>query len=133
LSPDGKSVYVLLTHTVGTKKASSLILIDAASRKETKRAELPELARDLTKSPDGKTLIIIDDMNAKLKTMGAHVDRGPLDGPFAPGYYYIVFEDPDGIRLEVNFIPGKGLLAQDPPINPSSDPNWDQNSGRPRF
>ena len=27
----------------------------------------------------------------------------------------------------------KGLLAQDPPINPSSDPNWDQNSGRPRF
>ena len=72
-------------------------------------------------------------VHAKLTAMGAHVDRGPLDGPFAPGYYYIVFEDPDGIRLEVNFIPGKGLLAQDPPMSPSSDPNWNQDSGRPRF
>jgi hypothetical protein len=34
---------------------------------------------------------------------------------------------PDGIRLEVNFIPGKGLLAADPPLNPSFDPNWNQN------
>ena len=64
-------MYVLLTHTVGTKKASSLILIDTATRKEVKeKPNLPELARDLTQSPDGKTLIIIDDMNAKLKTMG---------------------------------------------------------------
>src|SRR5882757_10419399 len=75
----------------------------------------------------------VDKVAAKLGSMGAHVDRGPIEGPFAPGYYYIVFEDPDGIRLEVNFIPGKGLLAQDPPLNPSSDPNWDQNAGRPRF
>ena len=41
----------------------------------------------------------------------------------APGYQFLVFEDPDGIRLEVNFIPGKGLLASDPPLNPS----WNQN------
>jgi catechol 2,3-dioxygenase-like lactoylglutathione lyase family enzyme len=27
---------------------------------------------------------------------------------FAPGYYSILFEDPDGIRVEVNFVPGKG-------------------------
>jgi hypothetical protein len=27
----------------------------------------------------------------------------------------------------VNFVPGRGLLAQDPPLNPSADPNWDQN------
>ena len=26
------------------------------------------------------------------------------------GYYYVLFEDPDGIRLEVNFVPGTGLL-----------------------
>ena len=64
---------------------------------------------------------------------GRHVDRGPVEGDWAPGYYFIVFEDPDGIRLEVNFIPGKGLLAQDPPISPSDDPDWDQNAGRPRF
>jgi catechol 2,3-dioxygenase-like lactoylglutathione lyase family enzyme len=27
---------------------------------------------------------------------------------FAPGYYSVLFEDPDGIRVEVNFVPGKG-------------------------
>ncbi len=69
----------------------------------------------------------VDKVADKLKAMGAVIDRGPLEGNFAPGYYYIVFEDPDGIRLEVNFIPGKGLLASDPPLNPSTDPNWDQN------
>lgn len=69
----------------------------------------------------------IDKVAAKLEAMGAHIDRGPIEGDWAPGYYFIVFEDPDGIRLEVNYVPGKGLLAFDPPINPSSDPNWDQN------
>ena len=69
----------------------------------------------------------IDKVAAKLTAMGAHIDRGPIEGDWAPGYYFIVFEDPDGIRIEVNNVPGKGLLAFDPPINPSSDPNWDQN------
>ena len=27
---------------------------------------------------------------------------------FAPGYYSVLFEDPDGIRVEVNHVPGKG-------------------------
>jgi catechol 2,3-dioxygenase-like lactoylglutathione lyase family enzyme len=30
---------------------------------------------------------------------------------FAPGYYSVLFEDPDGTRLELNHVPGKGLLA----------------------
>ena len=35
--------------------------------------------------------------------------HGPEDGSrFAPGYYSILFEDPDGIRIEVNYVPGKG-------------------------
>ena len=34
---------------------------------------------------------------------------------FAPGYYSVLFEDPDGIRLEINHVPGKGLLADQPP------------------
>jgi hypothetical protein len=37
----------------------------------------------------------------------AHVFR-----PWAPGYYSLSFLDPDGIRLEVNHVPGKGLLAE---------------------
>jgi len=42
--------------------------------------------------------------------IGAQIVHPPEDGPFAPGYYSVLFEDPDGIRLEVNFVPGKGLL-----------------------
>jgi hypothetical protein len=43
--------------------------------------------------------------------MDATIVRGPMEGSWAPGYYYVLFEDPDGIRLEVNFVPGAGLLA----------------------
>ena len=38
-----------------------------------------------------------------------NIIHGPEDGSqFAPGYYSILFEDPDGIRVEVNHVPGKG-------------------------
>jgi catechol 2,3-dioxygenase-like lactoylglutathione lyase family enzyme len=37
-----------------------------------------------------------------------HVVHPPEDGGFAPGYYSVLFEDPDGIRVEVNHVPGKG-------------------------
>ena len=69
----------------------------------------------------------VDAVAEKLKEMGAFIDRGPIEGSFAPGYYYIVFEDPDGVRLEVNYVPGKGLLVGLNPLSPSDDPNWDQN------
>lgn len=69
----------------------------------------------------------VDAIAAKVREIGGHIDRGPLEGDFAPGYYYFVFEDPDGIRLEVNYVPGKGLLTEGGPLNPSDDPNWDQN------
>ena len=36
----------------------------------------------------------VDRVAAKLREMGAHIDRGPMAGDWAPGYYYIVFEDP---------------------------------------
>jgi catechol 2,3-dioxygenase-like lactoylglutathione lyase family enzyme len=74
----------------------------------------------------------IDRVAEKLRQMGAYIDRGPMAGDWAPGYYYLVFEDPDGIRLEVNYIPGKGLLVGDKPLSPSDDPDWDQNP-TPRF
>ncbi|GIW42540.1 MAG: hypothetical protein KatS3mg076_3117 [Candidatus Binatia bacterium] len=43
---------------------------------------------------------------------GAKIVHPPEEGPWAPGYYSVLFEDPDGIRLEVNHVPGKGLLAE---------------------
>lgn len=39
----------------------------------------------------------------------ARIVHPPEDGTqFAPGYYSVLFEDPDGIRVEVNYVPGKG-------------------------
>ena len=55
----------------------------------------------------------VDKTAEKLKSMNATIVRGPIEGTWAPGYYYIVFEDPDGIRLEVNYVPGQGLLKED--------------------
>ena len=54
------------------------------------------------------------DVAAKLATsLGAKTVRGPETREWAPGYYYALFEDPDGIRLEVNFVPGAGLLGNE--------------------
>ncbi len=52
----------------------------------------------------------IDELYTRLQDMGATIVHGPEDGPWAPGYYSILFEDPDGIRLEVNYVPGRGNL-----------------------
>jgi catechol 2,3-dioxygenase-like lactoylglutathione lyase family enzyme len=42
----------------------------------------------------------------------AHIVHAPEEGSqFAPGYYSVLFEDPDGIRVEVNYVPGKGHLG----------------------
>lgn len=41
----------------------------------------------------------------------AHIVHPPEEGSWAPGYYSVLFEDPDGVRLEMNHVPGKGLLA----------------------
>ncbi len=41
-----------------------------------------------------------------------HIVHGPQEEPWAPGYYSLLFEDPDGIRIEFNHVPGSGLLAE---------------------
>lgn len=46
-----------------------------------------------------------------LVPLGATIVHGPEEGGWAPGYFSVLFEDPDGIRLEVNYVPGKGLLG----------------------
>ena len=60
----------------------------------------------------------VDRCAALLREMAATIVRGPLEGSWAPGYYYVLFEDPDGIRLEVNHVPGAGLLAAGASFNP---------------
>ncbi len=37
---------------------------------------------------------------------------------FAPGYYSLLFEDPDGIRVEFNHVPGKGHFGSGGRLGP---------------
>lgn len=60
----------------------------------------------------------VDRCAALLREMGATIVRAPAQGTWAPGYYSVLFEDPDGIRLEVNFVPGAGLLADGVSLDP---------------
>jgi catechol 2,3-dioxygenase-like lactoylglutathione lyase family enzyme len=53
----------------------------------------------------------VDELHAFVNALGAKIIRAPREDSWAPGYYSLLFEDPDGIRLEINHVPGKGLLA----------------------
>ncbi len=50
--------------------------------------------------------------------------HGPEEGEhFAPGYYSILFEDPDGIRVEVNHVPGKGHFGSEGQLGSGAGPS----------
>jgi catechol 2,3-dioxygenase-like lactoylglutathione lyase family enzyme len=55
------------------------------------------------------------------ETLGATVVREPEESGFAPGYYSILFEDPDGIRIEVNHVPGRGHLDDGGRLGPDGE------------
>jgi catechol 2,3-dioxygenase-like lactoylglutathione lyase family enzyme len=52
----------------------------------------------------------VDDVYQVALDLSAKIIHAPREGAFAPGYYSVLFEDPDGIRIEANFVPGKGHL-----------------------
>ena len=52
----------------------------------------------------------VDKLFSIARDAGANVIREPREDGYAPGYYSTLFEDPDGIRIEINFVPGRGLL-----------------------
>ncbi len=54
----------------------------------------------------------VDELHRFLCEIGATVVHPPEEANWAPGYYSVLFEDPDGIRLEMNHVPGKGLLEK---------------------
>ncbi|MCX5739731.1 MAG: VOC family protein [Proteobacteria bacterium] len=48
-----------------------------------------------------------------VERLQARIIHAPEEGArFAPGYYSVLFEDPDGIRVEVNHVPGKGHFGE---------------------
>jgi catechol 2,3-dioxygenase-like lactoylglutathione lyase family enzyme len=52
----------------------------------------------------------IDEAHKFLVGIGAKIVHGPQDDSYAPGYYSVLFEDPDGTRLEINHVPGRGVF-----------------------
>jgi len=54
----------------------------------------------------------VDEAHRFLVEIGAHIVHAPQQDNYAPGYYSILFEDPDGTRLEINHVPGRGLLQE---------------------
>jgi catechol 2,3-dioxygenase-like lactoylglutathione lyase family enzyme len=52
----------------------------------------------------------VDTLHAHFLARGATIIHPPEEGSWAPGYYSLLVEDPDGIRVEANFVPGKGNL-----------------------
>ena len=61
----------------------------------------------------------VDRAHAFLKTQNVTIVRPPQEGAWAPGYYSLLFEDPAGIRLEFNYVPGKGVLDEGVSFTPS--------------
>ena len=53
----------------------------------------------------------VDAIHSVAVSLGAKIIRSPREDDWAPGYYSVLFEDPDGIRIEANFVPGKGHLS----------------------
>jgi catechol 2,3-dioxygenase-like lactoylglutathione lyase family enzyme len=62
----------------------------------------------------------IDALHSQLVSHGVRIVRPPSVGDWAEGYYSLLFEDPEGIRLEVNFVPGRGHF-DDPSKLPLSE------------
>ena len=61
----------------------------------------------------------VDAIHEHAVTLGAKIIHPPEDGDeFAPGYYSVLFEDPDGIRIEINHVPGKGHFGDQGRLGP---------------
>jgi catechol 2,3-dioxygenase-like lactoylglutathione lyase family enzyme len=54
----------------------------------------------------------VDAVAAFVAEAGGRIVHGPREDDWAPGYYSVLFEDPCGTRLEVNYVPGKGNLDE---------------------
>lgn len=63
----------------------------------------------------------VDAVHEELVRLDAVIVHPPEEGGWAPGYYSVLFEDPAGTRLEVNYVPGQGLLADEVSFNAGDD------------
>jgi len=63
----------------------------------------------------------VDSVHRFLLSCDATIVHPAEEGPWAPGYYSVLFEDPAGVRLEVNHVPSKGVLTEGAGFDPAGD------------
>jgi catechol 2,3-dioxygenase-like lactoylglutathione lyase family enzyme len=78
---------------------------EAGNRFDQNRSGLHHLCFRMRQRED------VDELHRFLLGIGTRIVHPPREDAWAPGYYSVLFEDPEGIRLEANFVPGKGLLG----------------------
>ena len=59
----------------------------------------------------------VEEAHAFLVSIGAAIVHAPQQDGWAPGYYSVLFEDPDGVRLEINHVPGRGVFDAGGQVN----------------
>ncbi len=67
----------------------------------------------------------VDELFEFLQREGITIVHPPEEGPWAHGYYSVLFEDPDGIRLEVNYVPGRGHFETPEKLPLDSPPGYE--------
>jgi catechol 2,3-dioxygenase-like lactoylglutathione lyase family enzyme len=61
----------------------------------------------------------VDRVHAFLTQQDVPIIRPPEEGSWAKGYYSVLFEDPCGVRLECNHVPGKGVFEDGARFTPT--------------
>ena len=72
-----------------------------------------------------RSRVDVDEIHEIAIEIGAKIIHAPQQDGFAPDYYSVLFEDPDGIRIEANHVPGKGLLTPGLGQVGTADTQWD--------
>jgi catechol 2,3-dioxygenase-like lactoylglutathione lyase family enzyme len=60
----------------------------------------------------------VDAVYGLVKQHDVAIIRAPEESAWAKGYYSLLFEDPAGLRIEFNFVPGKGLFEEGARLTP---------------
>jgi hypothetical protein len=58
---------------------------------------------------------MVDERLAWAKAQGLEIENEPQEWSYVPGYYAGFFHDPDGIKLEVVYVPERSEMSTTPP------------------
>jgi hypothetical protein len=58
---------------------------------------------------------LVDERLAWAKENGLAIENEPQEWPYVPGYYAGFFHDPDGIKLEIVYVPERSEMSTTPP------------------